>query len=64
MARIAGAVAVMAVVLSLVTFPLNAIGLVQAVALGGAAFLLAALLLNVAGARERLIWPRQRLRVF
>jgi len=63
-ARIAGAVAVMAVVLSLVTFPLNAIGLVQAVALGGAAFLLAALLLNVAGARERLIWPRQRLRVF
>ncbi|MBN8903464.1 MAG: polysaccharide biosynthesis C-terminal domain-containing protein, partial [Rhodospirillales bacterium] len=62
--RIVGSVAVMAVVLSLVSFPLNGFGLIQAVALGGCAFLATALLLNVAGARERLIWPRQRLRVF
>ncbi|MBN8873663.1 MAG: polysaccharide biosynthesis protein [Rhodospirillales bacterium] len=60
--RIVGSVAVMAVVLSLVSFPLNGFGLIQAVALGGCAFLATALLLNVAGARDRLVWPRHRLR--
>jgi O-antigen/teichoic acid export membrane protein len=57
-ARIAGAVAIMAIALQLVDFPLDWSGLLGSVALGGSTFLIGAVLLNVGDIRSRL--PQRR----
>jgi O-antigen/teichoic acid export membrane protein len=62
-ARIAGAVSAMAVVLKMVSFPLDWSGLLASVALGGGTFLIFAVLLNVGGVRSRLSLPSGRRRL-